>query len=136
MAGSGALEAAAERLEGFVRDRLPLPGLAVGLIGPGGWRHEFAAGVSDVASGRPLAPDALLPVASIGKMLTGVALFREQEEGRLEPDAPGAPPGPGRAAAGGLDRQDADRRGPVPRAGGGPAGAGRPRPPLPALAAP
>jgi CubicO group peptidase (beta-lactamase class C family) len=88
MAGSGALEAAAERLEGFVRSRLALPGLAVGLIGPGGWRHEFAAGVSDVASGRPLAPDALLPVASMGKMLTAVALFREQEEGRLELDAP------------------------------------------------
>jgi CubicO group peptidase (beta-lactamase class C family) len=88
MAGSGALEAAAERLEGFVRDRLALPGLAVGLIGPGGWRHEFAVGVEAVASGRPLAPDALLPVASIGKVMTAVALFREQEAGRLDLDAP------------------------------------------------
>ena len=88
MAGSGSLEAAAERLEGFVRARLALPGLAVGLTGPDGWRHEFAVGVSDVASGRPLAPDALLPLASIGKMLGAVALFREHEEGRLDLDAP------------------------------------------------
>jgi CubicO group peptidase (beta-lactamase class C family) len=88
MAGNGALEVAAERLEGFVRDRLALPGLAVGLTGPGGWRREFAVGVTDVASGRPLAPDALLPVASIGKMMTAVALFREQQAGRLDLDAP------------------------------------------------
>ena len=88
MAGSGSLEVAAERLEGFVRERLALPGLAVGLTGPDGWRHEFAAGVSDVASGRPLEPGALLPVASIGKMLTALALFREQEAGRLDLDAP------------------------------------------------
>jgi CubicO group peptidase (beta-lactamase class C family) len=88
MAGTGALEAAAERLEGFVRERLALPGLAVGLIGPGGWRREFAAGVADVASGRPLEPGALLPVASIGKVMTAMALFREHEAGRLELDAP------------------------------------------------
>jgi CubicO group peptidase (beta-lactamase class C family) len=88
MAGPGALEVAAARLEGFVRERLALPGLAVGLTGPGGWRHEFAVGVANVASGRPLAPDALLPVASIGKVMTAVALFREHQAGRLDLDAP------------------------------------------------
>ena len=88
MGGTGALEVAAERLEGFVRERLALPGLAVGLIGPGGWRHEFAAGVNDVASGKPLDPGALLPVLSIGKMMTALALFREHEAGRLDLDAP------------------------------------------------
>jgi CubicO group peptidase (beta-lactamase class C family) len=88
MAGSGSLEVAAVRLEGFVRERRALPGLAVGLIGPDGWRHEFAVGVTDVASGRPLEPGALLPVASIGKMLTAVALFREHQVGRLDLDAP------------------------------------------------
>jgi CubicO group peptidase (beta-lactamase class C family) len=88
MAGSEGLAVAAERLEGFVRERLALPGLAVGLTGPGRWRHEFAVGVADVASGRPLAPDALLPVASIGKMMTAVALFREHQDGRLDLDAP------------------------------------------------
>jgi CubicO group peptidase (beta-lactamase class C family) len=88
MAGSGALEAAAERLKGFARERLALPGLAVGLIGPDRWRHEFAVGVEAVASGRPLSPDALLPLASIGKVMTAAALFREQEAGRLDLDAP------------------------------------------------
>jgi hypothetical protein len=56
MAGQEALEAAAERLGGFTRRRLALPGLAVGLVGPGGWRHEFAVGVADAASGRALEP--------------------------------------------------------------------------------
>jgi CubicO group peptidase (beta-lactamase class C family) len=88
MAGSGALKVAARRLERFARARLALPGLAVGLIGPGSWRHELAVGVTDVASGRPLAPEALLPVASIGKMMTAVALFREHQQGRLDLDAP------------------------------------------------
>jgi CubicO group peptidase (beta-lactamase class C family) len=88
MGGHGSLEVAAERLEGFARRRLALPGLAVGLIGPGGWRHEFAVGVTDVASGRPLSPGALMPVASIGKAMTAVALLREHQAGRLDLDAP------------------------------------------------
>lgn len=88
MGGQGALEVAAERLEELARRRLGLPGLAVGLVGPGGWRREFAVGVRDVASGRPLAADALLPVASVGKMLTAVALLREHQAGRLDLDAP------------------------------------------------
>src|SRR5918994_6168732 len=109
MAGTGALEVAAGRLEGFVRERLALPGLAVGLIGPGGWRHEFAAGVNDVASGRPLKPGALLPVASIGKVMTALALFREHEAGRLDLEA--GPPLPALAAPGHPVRAD---HGPAP----------------------
>jgi hypothetical protein len=61
---------------------------AVGLIGPGGWRHEFAVGVADAASGRPLEPGALLPVASIGKAMTAVALLREHDAGRVGLDDP------------------------------------------------
>ncbi|HWD48000.1 MAG TPA: serine hydrolase domain-containing protein [Actinomycetota bacterium] len=84
----GALEAAAGRLEVFARERLALPGLAVGLIGPGGWRREFAAGVADVASGRAMEPGALLPIASVSKAMTATALLREQEAGRIDLDAP------------------------------------------------
>jgi CubicO group peptidase (beta-lactamase class C family) len=73
VAGSAALAGAAERLEGFARQRLDVPGLAVGLTGPGGWRHEFAVGVADVASGRPMDPGAPLPVASISKTTTPTA---------------------------------------------------------------
>jgi CubicO group peptidase (beta-lactamase class C family) len=86
--GTGSLEAAAERLEAFARARRGVPGLAVGLIGPGGWRHEFAVGVADAASGRPVEPGALLPVASIGKAMTAVALLREHDAGRVGLDDP------------------------------------------------
>jgi len=37
---SESLTLAAERIESFACARLSLPGLAVGLVGPGGWRHE------------------------------------------------------------------------------------------------
>ena len=82
------LKVAAGRLEAFARERLALPGLAVGLIGPGGWRRELAVGVADVASGRPMEPGALLPIASISKAMTAVALLREREAGRIDLDAP------------------------------------------------
>jgi CubicO group peptidase (beta-lactamase class C family) len=85
---TASLALATERLEGFARARRSAPGLAVGLIGPGGWQHELAAGVTDVASGRPLAPEALMQVASIGKAMTAVALLREHDAGRVDLDAP------------------------------------------------
>jgi CubicO group peptidase (beta-lactamase class C family) len=87
VAGSGSLEVAAARLEEFAGQRLRTPGLVVGLIGPEGWRHEFALGVNDLASGRPLGTDALVPIASIGKALTAVALLREAQAGRVDLDA-------------------------------------------------
>jgi CubicO group peptidase (beta-lactamase class C family) len=85
---SESLTLAAERIESFARARLSLPGLAVGLVGPGGWRHEFAVGVADVAAGRPLDPTALMPIASVSKAMTAVALLREQEAGRIDIDDP------------------------------------------------
>jgi D-alanyl-D-alanine carboxypeptidase len=85
---AGALGVAAGRLAEFARERLALPGLAVGLIGPGGWRRELAVGVADAASGRPMEPGALLPIASVSKAMTAVALLREQEAGRIDLDAP------------------------------------------------
>jgi CubicO group peptidase (beta-lactamase class C family) len=85
---SASLAGAAGRIEAFARARLPPPGLAVGLVGPGGWRHEFAVGVADVASGRPLDPTALMPIASVSKAMTAVALLREQEAGRIDLDDP------------------------------------------------
>jgi CubicO group peptidase (beta-lactamase class C family) len=85
---SASLAGAAGRIEAFARARLSPPGLAVGLVGPGGWRHEFAVGVADVASGRPLDPTALMPIASVSKAMTAVALLREQEAGRIDLDDP------------------------------------------------
>jgi CubicO group peptidase (beta-lactamase class C family) len=77
---------AAERLEAFAGQRLRTPGLVVALVGPDGWRHEFALGVNDLASGQPLATDGLLPIASIGKAMTAVALLREAQAGRIDLD--------------------------------------------------
>ena len=88
MSTHGSLAAAAERIEAFARTRLSLPGLAVGLVGPGGWRHELAVGVADVASGRPLDPAALMPIASVSKSMTAVALLRERDAGRIDLDDP------------------------------------------------
>jgi hypothetical protein len=87
---NGPLSAAAERLEAFARERLRAPGLVLGLVGPAGWRHELAIGVAEVASGRPLRADALMPVASIGKAMTAVALLREAQAGRVDHDAAAA----------------------------------------------
>jgi D-alanyl-D-alanine carboxypeptidase len=87
VAKSGSLEVAAAQLEEFAGQRLRTPGLVVALIGPDGWRHEFGLGVTDLASGRPLGTDALLPIASIGKALTAVALLREAQAGRVDLDA-------------------------------------------------
>ena len=87
MAGSGLLVDAAERLEAFARRGLRTPGLVVALVGPDGWRQEFAVGVADAGSGRPLATDALLPIASIGKAMTAVALLREAQAGRIDLEA-------------------------------------------------
>jgi CubicO group peptidase (beta-lactamase class C family) len=88
VAGAGSLTVAAGRLEEFARGRLALPGLAVALIGPGGWRHGFGLGVADAASGRAMEAGALLPIASIGKTMTAAALLRQQEAGHLDLDAP------------------------------------------------
>jgi CubicO group peptidase (beta-lactamase class C family) len=87
VAGSGLLADAAERLEAFARRGLRTPGLVVALVGPDGWRQEFAVGVADAGSGQPLATDALLPIASIGKAMTAVALLREAQAGRVDLDA-------------------------------------------------
>ena len=88
MSTTESLAGVAGRIEAFARARLSLPGLAVGLVGPGGWHHEFAVGVADVASGRPLDPAALMPIASVSKAMTAVALLREQEAGRIDIDDP------------------------------------------------
>jgi CubicO group peptidase (beta-lactamase class C family) len=87
MASLEPLRVAAERLEAVARQRLRAPGMVVGLVGSDGWRHEFALGIADAASGQPLETDALLPIASIAKAMTAVALLREAQAGRVDLDA-------------------------------------------------
>jgi hypothetical protein len=65
--GSAGLEVVAGQVEGFTRRELSVPGMTVGLVGPGGWHRELAVGVADVASGRGMDPGPVMPVASVGK---------------------------------------------------------------------
>jgi methyl acetate hydrolase len=50
--------------------------------------YQGAFGVADVATGRPLAPDALFRIASMTKPVTSVALMQLIEQGRLTLDDP------------------------------------------------
>ena len=50
--------------------------------------YQGAFGVADVATGRPLTPDALFRIASMTKPITSVALMQLVEQGRLGLDDP------------------------------------------------
>ncbi|HEV8637955.1 MAG TPA: serine hydrolase domain-containing protein [Chloroflexota bacterium] len=69
------------------RERLKLPGVAVGLIADG---EEHAAGFGVTNVDHPLEVDAdtLFQVGSISKTFTGLAAMRLVEQGRIELDAP------------------------------------------------
>jgi methyl acetate hydrolase len=50
--------------------------------------YQGAFGVADVATGRPLAPDALFRIASMTKPITSVALMQLVEQGKIALDDP------------------------------------------------
>ena len=50
--------------------------------------YQRAFGVADVATGRPLAPDALFRIASMTKPVTSLALMQLVEQGRIGLDDP------------------------------------------------
>jgi CubicO group peptidase (beta-lactamase class C family) len=69
-------------------ERAEVPGV-VGLITDReGVLYRGAFGVADVASRRPLAPDALFRIASMTKPITSLALMQLMEQGRLGLDDP------------------------------------------------
>jgi CubicO group peptidase (beta-lactamase class C family) len=63
-----------------------LPGLVVGLTGQDGPPEVRAYGLADLAARRPIEPDTLFEIGSIGKTFTAIAILRLVEEGRLDPD--------------------------------------------------
>ena len=65
-----------------------LPGLAIGLTGPHGPPEVRTYGFADRAARRPVEPDTLFEIGSIGKMFTAIAIVQLIEEGRLGLDAP------------------------------------------------
>ena len=98
-AGSAALDATtnpspsreAAALDASLRsavDRKDVPGVVALVTDRERVLYQAAFGVADVASGRPLTPDALFRIASMTKPITSVALMQLIEQGRLTLDDP------------------------------------------------
>ena len=84
-AGSAALDAS---LRGAV-ERKDVPGVVALITNRERVIYQGAFGVADVATKRPLNPDALFRIASMTKAVTSVALMQLVEQGRLTLDDPG-----------------------------------------------
>lgn len=65
-----------------------LPGMAIGLTGPDGPPEVRTYGFADLAAGRPIEPDTLFEIGSIGKTFTAIAILQLVEDGRLDLGAP------------------------------------------------
>jgi CubicO group peptidase (beta-lactamase class C family) len=83
--GNAALDAS---LRGAV-ERKEVPGVVALVTDREHVLYQSAFGVADVATGRPLAPDALFRIASMTKPVTSLALMQLVEQGRLGLDDPG-----------------------------------------------
>jgi CubicO group peptidase (beta-lactamase class C family) len=69
-------------------ERKDVPGVVALITDRERVRYQGAFGVADVATGRPLTPDALFRIASMTKPVTTVALMQLIEQGRLGLDDP------------------------------------------------
>lgn len=65
---------------------IPGTALAIGVEGDIAYCRGF--GLADVEKGRPVEPDSLFRIASVSKSLTGAAILRLADEGRIALDAP------------------------------------------------
>src|SRR6185436_15750108 len=82
--GSAALDAS---LRGAI-ERKDVPGVVALITDREHVLYQGAFGVADVATGRPLAADALFRIASMTKPVTSLALMQLVEQGRLGLDDP------------------------------------------------
>lgn len=69
-------------------ERKDVPGVVALVTDRKGVIYQGAFGVADVATGRPLSPDALFRIASMTKAVTSVALMQLIEQGRASLDDP------------------------------------------------
>jgi methyl acetate hydrolase len=69
-------------------ERKDVPGVVALITDRKGLLYQSAFGVADVASGRPLARDALFRIASMTKPITSVALMQLVEQGKISLDDP------------------------------------------------
>ena len=85
------LEETLEEVNRCVEQRMMeagMPGLALGITGREKTLHIATFGQADLASGRPVEPDTMFEIGSIGKSFTNVALMQLRDEGRLDLNAP------------------------------------------------
>ncbi|MFO1087063.1 MAG: serine hydrolase domain-containing protein [Reyranellaceae bacterium] len=69
-------------------ERKDVPGVVALIVDREGVLYQSAFGVADVATGRPLAADALFRIASMTKPVASVALMQLVEQGRVGLDDP------------------------------------------------
>jgi methyl acetate hydrolase len=69
-------------------ERKQVPGVVALVTDRKGVVYQGAFGVADVATGRPLAADALFRIASMTKAITSTALMQLVEQGKLTLDDP------------------------------------------------
>src|ERR1700710_1138410 len=69
-------------------ERKDVPGVVALVTARDRVLYQGAFGVADVATGRPLAPDALFRIASMTKPVTSVALMQLVEQGKIGLDDP------------------------------------------------
>ncbi len=84
------MESYDQNIAGLMR-KYGIPGGAVAVLRDGKLIYARGFGYADVASRTPVQPDALFRVASVSKPITGVAIMRLVEEGKLALDDRVAP---------------------------------------------
>jgi D-alanyl-D-alanine carboxypeptidase len=85
------LEAAFDRLNTFVEQQMQIhntPGLALAVTDRERLRHVATYGLADVAAQKPVTPETLFEIGSIGKSFTAIALLQLYAAGELDPHAP------------------------------------------------
>lgn len=65
-----------------------VPGAAVAVVADGEVIFERGYGLADLSSGRPVTPDTVFGIGSLGKSLTAVAIMQLVADGRLALDTP------------------------------------------------
>ena len=80
------LESAFQAIDRYVQDRMQthnMPGLALAITDRNKLLRVATFGQADLAAGRPVQPDTMFEIGSIGKSFTNIALLQLVDEGRL-----------------------------------------------------
>ncbi|MDB5295121.1 MAG: estB 3 [Phycisphaerales bacterium] len=76
-----------DAMKAFV-DKQEVSGAVTLVADKAGVLHLDAVGLADIAGNKPMAPDAMMWIASMTKLLTGSAVMMLQDEGKLSVDDP------------------------------------------------